>query len=97
MDILNSLTSSVIKIKRQVGRFGTLVTLHEQFLAFERFSGQLSTLGDKVKSSFIRIQITNKVKLCAVFFKNNEILTVRNMPIFVTAYTNVSVPTNTYF
>jgi len=55
VNILNSVTSSVIKLRRRGGRNGALVTPHEEFLAFEILGGQLSTLGDQVKASFIPI------------------------------------------
>jgi len=53
VNILNNVTSSVIQLRRQGG--GALVKPHEEFLAFERPAGHLSTLGDQVRASFVPI------------------------------------------
>jgi len=72
MNILNSVTSSVIQLRRQGGRSGALVTPHEAFLAFEGLGGQLTTLGEQIKASFVPLQITKILKLCAVFFNKQR-------------------------
>ena len=55
MNILNSVMISVIELRRRGGRNGALVTPREEFLACERLGGQLSTLGNQVKASFVPI------------------------------------------